>query len=245
MSDPQRLEELRAEIDRLDTVLHDTLMARAEVVAEVARAKAASSGTIGTALRPDREAAMARRLAERHEGPFPLHSLQRVWREIVNATTQEVQMRYAVHLGPVGVEAFDAVRYAFGNATELVRHDTVAAALEAAGEAEGDIAALPLAGEPWWDGLPERAGIIMRVADMLVVGPRMSLDWDHGVAIARTVPPGMTLLAEGQGGTHLVAGAVGDLDPAAVIRHIGGYMDAPWVSPDRGGPAHATRTPPR
>ena len=229
MPDPQRLDELRAEIDRLDTLLHDTLMQRADVVAEVARTKAASSGAIGTALRPDREAAMAKRFAKRHHGPFPIRSLQRIWREIVNATTQEVQMRFAVHLGTMDAKARDAARYTFGDASELVVHDSARAALDAAGGNESDIAALPVGDGPWWRDLAERAGVIMRIGDLLVVGPSLALDWDVDLIVTSGDQEGFTTLASAPDGSRLISGDIAALDPSAVIRHIGGYMDAPWV----------------
>ena len=228
MSDPRSLDELRAEIDRLDDFVHDALMRRAEVVAEVALAKRGASDAIGTALRPDREAAMARRLAERHRGGFPLHSLQRIWREIVGALTQ-AQVPFAVHLGARDAALLDAARFAFGNAAEMVAHDGVMAALEAAGERESDVAALPLDGSVWWQALPERAGVLMRTGPALVVGPRMELAWDVGVAITRQVPPGADVLARAPDGACLVAGDIAALDPALVIRPVGGYQDGPWV----------------
>ena len=235
MSDLRSLDELRAEIDRLDDLVQDTLMRRAEVVAEVALAKRGASDAMGTALRPDREAAMARRLAERHRGDFPLHSLQRIWREIVGALTQ-VQVPFAVHLGARDSELLDAARFAFGNAAEMVAHDGAMAALAAAGERESDVAALPVAGaarpldgSTWWHALPERAGVLMRTGPALVVGPRMDLAWDVGLAIAREAPTGADVLARAPDGTCLVAGDVAALDPALVIRPIGGYQDGPWV----------------
>ncbi len=230
MSEPPSLDVLRAEIDRLDTLMHDTLMARAEVVAQVAQAKRADSGTLGTALRPDREAAMARRLGERHRGSFPEASLQRIWREIIGALTQ-VQVPFAVHLGAEDGALRDAARFAFGNAAELVAHENASTALAAAGHRESDIAVLPLRAGPWWRAMPERAGVLMRVGDALVVGPRMDLDWDVPVTLVSGEAQGLDQLTDRQDGDRLVAGDTAPLDPACVIRPLGGYMRGPWVSP--------------
>src|SRR5690606_24128637 len=73
-----RLSSLRREIDEIDDKLHDLIVARMEAVAKVGKAKSAASQDI---LRPAREAAILRRLIERHTGSFPKAGLVRIWRE--------------------------------------------------------------------------------------------------------------------------------------------------------------------
>ena len=89
--DAAELEALRAEIDRLDDALHATLLRRAEVVAAVAALHAKHANP----LRPGREAAIIRRLLARHHGALPRHTIVRLWRELLAATTA-MQGRFAL-----------------------------------------------------------------------------------------------------------------------------------------------------
>ena len=76
---------LRAELDRLDDTLHDTLMRRAEVVLQVASLRVKGS----VPLRPGREAAIIRRLLARHSGAMPGRGIVRIWRELLATTTAQ------------------------------------------------------------------------------------------------------------------------------------------------------------
>src|SRR3954468_8132693 len=89
----RRLAALRAELDRVDDALHDLLMRRAEVVAQV--------GALGAKgrvpLRPGREAAIVRRLLARHDGGLAPSVIVRIWRELLAGTTsQQRQMLITV-----------------------------------------------------------------------------------------------------------------------------------------------------
>ena len=79
------LASLRAELDRLDDALHDTLMRRAEVVKQVAALRV--KGPVP--LRPGREAAIIRRLLARHDGGLPAFGIVRIWRELLGTTTAQ------------------------------------------------------------------------------------------------------------------------------------------------------------
>ncbi|MGC8477535.1 MAG: chorismate mutase, partial [Acetobacteraceae bacterium] len=89
------LAALRAELDRMDDALHDLLMRRAAVVADVAATKPAG----GSGLRPGREASILRRLLARHAGPLPARGVVRIWRELLAATT--------AMQGPFSLAVFD------------------------------------------------------------------------------------------------------------------------------------------
>jgi chorismate mutase-like protein len=79
---PKTLDDLRVEIDAIDDSLHDLLMRRAGLAADVARLKA-STGP-GPLFRPGREAAVVRRILARHKGPFPPSAIARIWREVMS-----------------------------------------------------------------------------------------------------------------------------------------------------------------
>lgn len=148
------LDDLRREIDEIDTALHDLIMRRAAIVEQVAEAKG-PQGNSG--MRPGREAEILRRLAARHTGPFPCGSVLRIWREIISSLT--------AMQGPYGIAVFaddgdglwDLARDHFGShtaiATWTTRRDVVS------GVARGDVThgVLPYPEEeddrPWWSGL--------------------------------------------------------------------------------------------
>jgi chorismate mutase-like protein len=166
------LEELRAEIDAIDDSLHDLLMRRAGLAADVARlksegAKAArktpqkrASGQPERApfFRPGREASVVRRILDRHAGPFPPSALVRIWREVMGAL---------LHLqGPVTVAAATDLsglaRDHFGTGATVRPQNSPATAIRAVtgGRATVAVVPWPRAGErPWWrmlakDGAP-------------------------------------------------------------------------------------------
>jgi chorismate mutase/prephenate dehydratase len=82
---PDSLAALRREIDSIDDSLHDLLMRRGEIVAEIGRRKASANGAL---FRPAREAQLLRRLLNRHGGDLPAAMIVRVWREIVAGATR-------------------------------------------------------------------------------------------------------------------------------------------------------------
>ena len=154
-------------------------------------------------------------------------SLQRIWRELINALTQQEQAPFAIHLAPHDGGLIDAARFAFGNATPLRLHATAADALAAAEANPRDLAALALE-EDGWEAIEASRGVLMRVGDVLFVGPRMDQAWDVALSIANDAPDGPDVLARAASGAALMATSA-PLDPGPGLRHIGGYMDAPWI----------------
>jgi chorismate mutase len=155
MDRPQaKLDDLRGEIDEIDTALHDLIMRRAAIVGNIAAAKGEQTAS---GMRPGREAQILRRLVARHDGPFPRGSLVRIWREIISAVT--------AMQGPYSVAVFadndgglwDMSRDYFGSCTKIstrsARRDVVA------GVADGTVThgVLPYPPDeddrPWWSGL--------------------------------------------------------------------------------------------
>lgn len=89
------LADLRAEIDRIDTAMHDLLIERGGVIDRLIEIKRRQGG--GSAFRPAREAAMMRAIAERHRGLLPFDTVEGIWRVIISTFTH-VQAPYSVHL---------------------------------------------------------------------------------------------------------------------------------------------------
>ena len=147
----RELEALRAELDRVDDGLHDQLMRRAEVVAQV--------GALGAKgrvpLRPGREASILRRLVGRNAGALAPATLVRVWREMLaGSSAQQNAMRVVV--GEAGL--LPAVCEHFGALTtaEVVSPPAAIAQLRD-GAATLAVLPLPSAEVGWWTELLDRS----------------------------------------------------------------------------------------
>lgn len=150
---------LRAELDRLDDALHDTVKRRAAVVAQVA-----ALGVKGAVpLRPGREAAIIRRLLARHDGAFPPASLVRLWRELIcGMTALQRPLRIAVTDLGRDTAFLAAAREHFGALVPLHPYPSAAQAVRevSAGQAVAAVLPLPQEGEApreaWWTALLHR-----------------------------------------------------------------------------------------
>lgn len=151
---PADLQALRAELDRLDDQVHDLLMRRAEVVAQVGALKA--NGPVP--IRPGREASIIRRLLARHAGPLPPSGIARIWRAVLNAfTAQQRAMLISVCEAEDGLGYVAVALEHFGALTALRPHRTPAQAVGevSAGVATAAVLPVPTATEAagWWTAL--------------------------------------------------------------------------------------------
>lgn len=150
------LEDLRAEIDRIDQEILDLLMARSEVVRRIGEIKGDREDG-RPALRPAREAQILRRLAERAAGRFPTAVLVRMWRELIAAQTRlQAPLSVAVFARDDGApQVWDLARDHFGSTTPMVRVDRAIQALRALSDGTATVAVLPLPNdeESWWTSL--------------------------------------------------------------------------------------------
>jgi chorismate mutase-like protein len=144
------LQALRAQIDVIDSQIHDLLMRRAAVVEGVARDR----GKGGTKIRPGREAIILRRLLARHEGSLPPQAITRVWRELFAAALIiEGGQIVAVCDGEGGVDRTALAREHFGPLTPLRRHHNPAQTLADVARETAQVAVLPAPSETddnWW-----------------------------------------------------------------------------------------------
>jgi chorismate mutase len=154
-SSADALGALRTEIDRLDDQIHDLVMRRAAVVAELANSRVKGGAS---PLRPGREAMILRRLLGRHAGALPGGAVVRLWREIFGASSA-MQGGFTVALHARRPEDARLARDHFGGAIPIRPLPSAARALAAVAAGEAQVAVLPLPeeGEPaeqaWWTGL--------------------------------------------------------------------------------------------
>ncbi len=156
------LETLRREIDGIDDEMHDLLLRRTEVVERIGEVKSRQSARVY--IRPAREAAILRRLVERHGGRLPAPVVVRLWREIIAATTLlQGPFSVAVHAPEGSVEYWDLARNHYGSCTQMSLHTTANSAIRAVADGAATVAVLPSPDDgepdPWWPmliGIEER-----------------------------------------------------------------------------------------
>ncbi len=149
-----RLATLRQVIDEIDAAIHDLIMRRSRLVAEIAAAK----GGNGLFLRPGREAQVVRRILERHQGDFPAEVLARIWREIISTfTAMQGPFSVAVFAPDGRSDLKNLARDHFGGLTPVTRFSSGDAVLQAVTDKAATVGLLPLPGtngaERWWRGL--------------------------------------------------------------------------------------------
>ena len=163
-----KLADLRSEIDRIDSAMHELLIESGRIIDKLIEIKERQGG--GSAFRPAREASMMRALAERHRGRLPLDTVESIWRVII-ATFTYIQAPYSVHVDVSRGEAAirDSARFHFGFTVPCVAHRSAAAVIEAVADSKGDLGMFALDGGPgsgaWWTRLapPHAPKVIARL----------------------------------------------------------------------------------
>lgn len=194
MTDRPNLEDLRQRIDAIDDQIHDLILQRWEVVQHVAEAKGPS---VKFPLRPTREAAMLRRLAERHSGPFPFAALARMWHEMIAAFTMlQAEYSVAVYADSEEHTLWDLARDQFGSQVPMTAFPTVRDTLSQVFEDRHQIAVVPAPREseddPWWVKLSgaNAPKVIMRLPFAGVGSVRGAMQDAFAVARMKLEPTG-------------------------------------------------------
>jgi chorismate mutase/prephenate dehydratase len=144
------LDDLRHQIDRLDDQIHDLLIERAALAGQVAAAKGATG-----MWRPQREAAILRRLVARHRGAFPRAAVVRIWREIMSAMLGlEGRFSVAVCASPDQSGFWDMTRDHFGTSASFTTYQAAGAVMRAVTDDPTVVGVLPwprdLEPDAWW-----------------------------------------------------------------------------------------------
>lgn len=178
------LNDLRAEIDRIDDTLLSLLEERVAIGRLVAIAKGTNSGPF---LRPGREAAILRRLIlkSREQGDLQVEVVERIWREILAANlARQVDPVYAV-FAPKGEDTLiDLARDRGGCSTRLERVNSPKAALSMVASGAATLAVLPAPGEVrwrWWPLLIEEFDLKPRIVARL---PLFATEGGDAVGVA-------------------------------------------------------------
>jgi chorismate mutase/prephenate dehydratase len=220
------LAELRAKIDGIDEAMHELLMERGTVIEELIAAKGTARS--GAAFRPQREAEMMRRLAERHSGVLPLATAEHLWREIITTFTfLQAPFRVFVDLGADHAAMHDLARFAFGFSVEMIIANGPADVLGRVAETGLDLGLIPADRnrEAWWRGLSDNGPRIMALlpfiaqegriagAPAFIVSPRLTEPSPADLRVvaatatngAPRLSPAAAVLADNGAGEFLVA----------------------------------------
>ncbi len=174
-----RLDDLRRDIDAIDTQIHDLVMRRAEVSTAISRLKGESGGVT---YQPLREVAILNRLLGRHSGELPVASLFRLWREIIGASAR-LQGDFSVAVfypegikTEAGLEIWSIVRDHFAGGVPLVMHDNAPQVVNAVAMGRASVGILPLPRDgdldPWWVKiLTQGPRVPCVVAKLPIIGP--------------------------------------------------------------------------
>jgi len=160
-ADTPDLDDLRRQIDIIDNELHQKIVERIALIDQVAKAKQKMGGNTH-AMRPNREASMARALADRHEGQLQTASVIRIWRELINgATALQGPFSVAVCAPERSVGYWDMARNHFGSAVPMTLHTSPSVVMRMVDDIPGAIGLLPFPqnGEeaPWWPALASQS----------------------------------------------------------------------------------------
>jgi chorismate mutase/prephenate dehydratase len=124
MGEETKLAAVRAEIDAVDAQILALVSQRARLAEEVARVKRAA-GETGDFYRPEREAAILRRVAEQNPGPLPREAVQRLFRELMASCLALQQPLKVGYFGPEGTYTHAAALKHFGHAAQLAPLGTI------------------------------------------------------------------------------------------------------------------------
>lgn len=122
-STPRSLDDLRAEIDRIDAEIQKLISARAEWARAVGEIKGLSS--TADFYRPEREAQILRKVVERNSGPLRDEEMVRVFREVMSACLAQEEPLKVAYLGPEGTFTHAAVTKHFGHSVRALAVPTI------------------------------------------------------------------------------------------------------------------------
>lgn len=154
------LQELRQQIDQIDTEILTLLNRRARVAQEVGHVKAKTNAPI---FRPEREAQVLRTIAENNPGPLLDHDLQAIYREMMSACRALEKRIVIAYLGPEGTFSEQAVYKQFGRAVDGLPCASIDEVFRAVESGAAEFGVVPVENST--------EGVVNRTLDLLLQTP--------------------------------------------------------------------------
>jgi chorismate mutase/prephenate dehydratase len=135
------LEELRAEIDRLDKQIVELLNHRAQVVVQIGKLKARDGSSVYAA---DREQKVLERVRQANTGPLPEKALVAIYRELMSASFALEKPLRVAYLGPEGSNSHVAAMGKFGASVEYQSVNDIRGVFEEVSREHVDLGVVPI-----------------------------------------------------------------------------------------------------
>lgn len=135
------IDEIRAEIDKLDAEILDRLSRRASLAIAIGHAKQAAGLPIHD---PGRETALLSRLVAANSGPLPAEAVRGIFQLVVRACRNLEQPPRVACLGPPGTFSHQAALAHFGPGTEMMPQPDLPEVAEAVVRGETEFGVLPV-----------------------------------------------------------------------------------------------------
>ena len=113
-ANPQKLQEVRAQIDGIDRQIQELITQRATWASKVRAAKGEMKAAVEY-YRPERESQILRRVLDRNQGPLSNEVLLRLFREIMSVCLAQQEPLKVGFLGPEGTFSQQALHKHFGH----------------------------------------------------------------------------------------------------------------------------------
>lgn len=150
----QELLDLRQGIDTLDEEVLRLLSRRAQLAHRIGEIKQ------GNLYRPEREAQVLRRIAERNPGPLPEGAVRTIFREIMSACLALEQPLRIAYFGPAGTFTESAAKKHFGSAPTFTSHVAIDDVFRAVESGNADYGVVPVENST--------EGVVTHTLDMFV-----------------------------------------------------------------------------
>ena len=216
------LDELRQRIDRIDEVIHRSLIERSEIVEALISVKRTDKP--GAAFRPGREMDMMRRLVGRHRGILPITVVEHLWREII-ATFTHMQAPFDVVVEP-GASLRDVARFYFGFTVGFDEAADRQGVIDRVKAGEGCVlGVVGVDADPetaWWLPLSEKGvQVIARLPVIKQKGRPVNKDtFVLSAPLMDTTVPDMRLIAVSAPSEDCVETAIGEIGGSILSRVI-------------------------
>ncbi|MFC5472726.1 prephenate dehydratase [Paraherbaspirillum soli] len=152
-----KLLPLRQQIDAIDAEILALLNRRAQIAQQVGHVKAETDAPV---FRPEREAQVLLKVAERNPGPLQGSDVQTIFREVMSACRALERRVTVAYLGPAGTFSEQAVYQQFGHAVESLACASIDEVFRAAEAGTADFGVVPVENSS--------EGVINRTLDLLL-----------------------------------------------------------------------------